>query len=63
MAILRRFGASIIGWRFPIFGPMTALSCLALGFGFAVAVGLLVFASVVIGWVIPHRPREHRRDR
>jgi hypothetical protein len=42
---------------------MTALSCLALGFGFAVAVGLLVFASVVIGWVIPHRRREHRRDR
>ena len=31
---------------------MTALSCLALGFGFAVAVGLLVFAGVVIGWII-----------
>jgi hypothetical protein len=42
---------------------MTALSCLALGFGFAVAVGLLVFASVVIGWVIPQRRREPRRDR
>jgi hypothetical protein len=42
---------------------MTALSCLALGFGFAIAVGLLVFASVVIGWVIPHRRREPRRDR
>jgi len=42
---------------------MTALSCLALGFGFAIAVGLLVFASLVIGWVIPHRrraPRGHR---
>jgi hypothetical protein len=63
VAILRRFGASILDCRFPISGPMTALSCLALGFGFAIAVGLLVFASVVIGWVIPLRRREPRRDR
>lgn len=40
---------------------MTALSCLALGFGFAVAVGLLVFAGVVIGWIIPHRRRPPRK--
>lgn len=32
---------------------MTALSCLAIGVAFVLAVVLLVFASVLIGWVIP----------
>lgn len=32
---------------------MTALSCLALGLAFAIAVGLLVFAGVLLGWVLP----------
>jgi hypothetical protein len=39
---------------------VTFLSCFAIGLGFAIAVGLLVFAGVVIGWVIPH-PRRGRR--
>jgi hypothetical protein len=32
---------------------MTALSCLALGIVFLLAVGLLVFAGILLGWVIP----------
>ena len=32
---------------------MTALSCVAIGVAFLVAVGLLVFAGVLLGWVIP----------
>jgi len=36
--------------------PVTALSCLAIGLGFVIAVALLVFAGVLIGWMIP-RPR------
>ncbi|HEX5134743.1 MAG TPA: hypothetical protein VFW81_05070 [Thermoanaerobaculia bacterium] len=32
---------------------MTALSCLALGVAFVVAVGLLVFAGILIGWIVP----------
>jgi hypothetical protein len=32
---------------------MTALSCLAIGIAFLLAVGLLVFAGVLLGWVIP----------
>jgi hypothetical protein len=42
---------------------MTALSCVALGVAFLVAVALLVFAGVLIGWVIPailERAREAR---
>jgi hypothetical protein len=35
---------------------VTALSCLAIGLGFVIAVALLVFAGVLIGWMIP-RPR------
>ena len=36
---------------------MTALSCLALGVAFLVAVGLLVLAGVLLGWVIPEPHR------
>jgi hypothetical protein len=36
---------------------MTALSCLAIGVAFAVAVALLVFAGVVLGWLLPQRIR------
>jgi hypothetical protein len=32
---------------------MTALSCLALGTAFLLAVGLLVFAGVTLGWIFP----------
>jgi len=32
---------------------MTALSCVAIGIVFLFAVGLLVFAGVLLGWVIP----------
>jgi hypothetical protein len=42
---------------------MTALSCVALGVAFLVAVALLVFAGILIGWVIPaliERAREAR---
>jgi hypothetical protein len=42
---------------------VTALSCLALGFGFAVALGLLVFAGVTIGWIIPLRRRPPGKGR
>jgi hypothetical protein len=43
---------------------VTALSCLAIGVAFLVAVGLLVFAGVILGWVLPaliERARERRR--
>jgi hypothetical protein len=52
-----------VGLTADSFSLMTALSCLALGFGFAVAVGLLVFAGVVIGWIIPYRRRAPRKGR
>jgi uncharacterized membrane protein len=39
---------------------MTLLSCLAIGFAFAVAVALLVFAGVAIGWLLPRRIRFRR---
>jgi hypothetical protein len=42
---------------------MTALSCLGIGLAFAIAVGLLVFAGLLLGWVIPgiiERARERR---
>jgi len=32
---------------------MTFLSCLAIGIAFAVAVGLLVLAGVLLGWALP----------
>jgi hypothetical protein len=32
---------------------VTALSCLALGLAFVVAVGLLVFAGILLGWIVP----------
>ena len=32
---------------------MTALSCLGIGLAFAIAVGLLVFAGVLLGWIVP----------
>ncbi len=45
---------------------MTVLSCLAIGLAFLIAVGLLIFAGVVIGWLIPRmveRSRRGPRDR
>jgi hypothetical protein len=39
---------------------VTLLSCFAIGLGFAIAIGLLVFAGVVIGWLIPHRRRPRK---
>jgi hypothetical protein len=33
--------------------PVTSLSCLALGLGFVIAVALLAFAGILIGWVLP----------
>ena len=32
---------------------MTTLSCLAIGVGFLVAVGLLILAAFLLGWVLP----------
>jgi hypothetical protein len=32
---------------------MTLLSCLALGLAFAIAVALLTFAGVLLGWLAP----------
>jgi hypothetical protein len=32
---------------------MTALSCLALGIAFLIAVVLLVLAGILLGWVVP----------
>lgn len=42
---------------------MTALSCLALGLAFAIAVGLLVFAGVLLGWIIPSLVERRRAAR
>jgi len=48
--------------RFPFSGLlMTVLSCLAIGFAFLIAVGLLVFAGTLIGWVIPRLLERSRR--
>ena len=41
---------------------MTAVSCLAIGLAFLVAVGLLVFAGFLLGWVMP-AIIERARDR
>ncbi|HEU5251661.1 MAG TPA: hypothetical protein VFW15_16875 [Thermoanaerobaculia bacterium] len=43
---------------------MTVLSCLALGIAFVIAVGLLVFAGILLGWTLPsliERARAARR--
>jgi len=32
---------------------MTYLSCLAIGLGFFIAVGLLVLAGILLGWFVP----------
>lgn len=32
---------------------MTLLSCLAIGLAFVIAVGLLVLAGVLLGWLAP----------
>lgn len=32
---------------------MTFLSCLALGLAFAIAVALLTFAGILLGWIAP----------
>ena len=32
---------------------MTALSCATIGFAFLLAIALLIFAGILIGWVIP----------
>lgn len=42
---------------------MTALSCLAIGVAFLLAVGLLVFAGVLLGWVMPELIERARRRR
>lgn len=41
---------------------MTALSCVAIGIAFVIAVALLVLAGVLLGWVIP-AVIERSRDR
>jgi hypothetical protein len=40
---------------------MTAVSCVVVGAAFAAAVGLLVFAGVAIGWLLPASLRRRRR--
>jgi len=40
---------------------MTAVSCVVLGLAFAAAVGLLVFAGVAIGWLLPASLGRRRR--
>lgn len=40
---------------------MTALSCVAIGVAFLVAVLLLVFAGTLLGWVIPWLLERSRR--
>src|SRR5512141_1041127 len=50
-----RESASLLLFRRPSAhrGPVvTAVSCLALGVAFVVAVGLLVFAGILIGWIV-----------
>jgi hypothetical protein len=39
---------------------VTALSCFAIGIAFAIAVGLLIFAGVTIGCLLPPRLRLRR---
>ncbi len=42
---------------------MTALSCVAIGIAFLLAVGLLVLAGVLLGWVIPSLIERSRRQK
>jgi len=42
---------------------MTFLSCVAIGVAFVLAVGLLVFAAVVLGWYVPALIERVRRRR
>ncbi|HEY6928289.1 MAG TPA: hypothetical protein VJA66_01315 [Thermoanaerobaculia bacterium] len=42
---------------------MTFLSCLAIGIAFALAVGLLVLAGVLLGWALPAAIERSRRLR
>jgi hypothetical protein len=42
---------------------MTFLSCLAIGAAFVIAVGLLVLAGVMLGWVIPALIERRRAER
>jgi hypothetical protein len=42
---------------------MTFLSCVAVGVAFLLAVGLLVFAGVLLGWYIPALIEQARRQR
>jgi hypothetical protein len=42
---------------------MTAISCVAIGIAFLLAVSLLVFAGVLIGWVMPWILEQSKRRR
>jgi len=42
---------------------MTAISCVAIGIAFLLAVALLVLAGVLLGWVIPALIERRRRGR
>ncbi|MFN2386700.1 MAG: hypothetical protein ABR576_10520 [Thermoanaerobaculia bacterium] len=42
---------------------MTFLSCLTIGAAFLIAVGLLVLAGVMLGWVIPALIERRRAER
>jgi hypothetical protein len=42
---------------------LTALSCLALGIAFVIAVGLLVFAGILLGWILPSLIEKARASR
>jgi hypothetical protein len=40
---------------------VTVLSCLGIGIAFLIAVGLLVFAGVMLGWALPAAIERSRR--
>ena len=40
---------------------MTFISCLAIGLAFLIAVALLVFAAILIGWYVPEVIEQSRR--
>ncbi|HEX9690388.1 MAG TPA: hypothetical protein VGB47_15075 [Thermoanaerobaculia bacterium] len=42
---------------------MTALSCLALGIAFVIAVALLIFAGILLAWVVPSLIERARASR
>ncbi len=42
---------------------MTALSCVAIGLAFAIAVGLLLLAGILLGWLLPHWIERFRKAR